>query len=311
MTGFGSIDPVVIAATPPRSGGYAGGTTVADLLDGMPNRISDDKIPGIFPAINKALALIAKRLFILESDFAKGDMRMSAFGPVVYPAATISFLPGGDIGQDTIIDTASGFLLAGFKAGMCVKTDSPSNPGPFWIEAVEAGVMTLRPSDRVLAAPEGTDVIISSDPAVALLPADFWGMRSKPAIDGSRYPLNPIPNQSARLYYSGRTGPVQYYELAGDKMTIYPGTSSDVIITGDYWRKPVKLEYMEDVLPFNDLFNDAIEEYLVAVLGGGPMAAVVSTKAILIDSVDLIVKMREIKAPERSTAGINRGGLQE
>ena len=287
------------------------GTTVAELLDGMPNRISDDKIPGLFPALNKALALIAKRLFILESDFAKGDMRMAAFAQVVYEADTIAFAPGGDNGPDTIVDSADGFVDAGFVAGMCIKSDSPSNPGPFWIEAVAAGTITLRTSDRVLAASAGTDISLSSDPAAALLPADFWGMRSKPALEGARFPLNPIPSQTARLYYSGRTGPVEYYNLAGDKMNLYPGTASDIIIIGDYWKKPVRLTDMEDVLPFNDLFNDAIEEYLVAVLGGGPMAAVVSTKAILIDSVDLIVKMREIKAPERSTAGINWGGLQE
>ncbi len=310
MSGSGSIEPVVIVATP-ASGGQVSGTTIADLLDGMPNRVSDDKIPGIIQAVNKAIALITKRLFILESDFTKDTMRIFAFAQVDYQANTISFVSGGDSGSGMIVDTASGLLEAGFKAGMPITTDNAVNPGPFWIEAVEAGIITLRAADRISAQAAGQAVTITSGADLALLPVNFWGMTERPQIVGQRFPLSPIPNQATKLHYAGRTGPVQHYELAGDKMRLYPGTGTDIIIIGDYWKKPARLTDMDDILPFNDLFNDAIEEYLIGVLGGGPMAAMTAVKAMMLDSVDLIVKKREIKAPARADGGIDWGGMHE
>lgn len=295
----------VVAQQPPA------GTKLADLIDEIGPRIPDGKIPNLIPVVNRAISILAKHLYILESDIIKGEMAMDLFAEVTYTASTISFVSGGDAGADTIIDTAGQFVIEGFKAGMPIYSNCVGNTGVVKIDSVTAGTITLRSTDKVTTAASGSSVTLTSVDNYGYLPDDFGGFISKPNIHDTALTLPGLPNQSTELsLIMSSPGTPQYSKLMGDRLKVYPGTDTDIVIEGDYWRKPAKLISMDDYIPFYGLFDDAIMDYIMAVLQSGP-AGTVELAPMLTSAVDLIDAKREKRAPKRIDGRIDWEGMHE
>jgi len=60
-----------------------------------------------------------------------------------------------------------------------------------------------------------------------------------------------------------------YFELKGNTLHIYPSYTEEVIIKGDYFAKPTKITSTSDTVPYNELFDDIIEEYIVKIVRAG------------------------------------------
>jgi len=286
------------------------GTKLSDLIDEMGGRLPAEKIPNLIPVVNRAISILSKHLYTQESDIIKGELAMSIFATVDYTASTISFVSGGDAGADTIIDTTGQFVIEGFVAGMPIYSNCPGNTQTVKIASVTASTITLRSTDKVTSTAAGTSYTLTSRDNYGYLPDDFMGFLSKPNIVGTNFQLPGMPNKETEMVLDQQSaGTPRYSALFGDRLKIWPGTSADIVIGGDYWIRPTKLTCLDDYLPFMGLFDDVIQDYLLAVLVGGPMATV-ELSAILTSAVDLVCVKREKKAPVRMT-GIDWEGMYE
>jgi hypothetical protein len=279
---------------------------VSDLIEEIQDQIPAERLPGLFPALNRAIKTIAKKLYILESDLLLGELSVPIFASIDYAAATIGFSSGGNESGDTIVDSASGFVTAGFQADMPIETDSALNAGPHRITSVIAGTIALDDREsRLTTAAEGSDVTITSIADFGFLPDDFWGfVGEEPYIDGYVWTLKPLPNQLTALAYTS-AGTPSYYKLKNNRIYVYPGTSTDITIKGDYWKKPPALSTMNDYVPWNEQFDDAISEYLSKVLIAGVASTDAALHEFLNESVSLITSKRSGKAPVKMPGGIN------
>lgn len=87
-------------------------STVADIMDELQDRIPKERIGSLFPALNRAIGLLAKRLYILESDLIIDDLSINIFAQISYEASTIAFVDGKSETEDTITDSASQFVTS-------------------------------------------------------------------------------------------------------------------------------------------------------------------------------------------------------
>jgi hypothetical protein len=288
-------------------------STVADIMDELQDRIPKERIGSLFPALNRAIGLLAKRLYILESDLIIDDLSINIFAQISYEASTIAFVDGKSETEDTITDSDSQFVAEGFKEDMPITTDCSGNAGPFRISTVAAGTLTLHPSASLTAQAAGSSYTLTSANHFGYVPSDFWGIVGKPAISGYKDPLLPLPDMETKLQYmssSGmNTGTPLYYELKGNKFCITPATASDITIIGDYFKKPATMTNMNSILPFEGVLDDAITEYLLNVLAGGTATAETNLQSILTDAVDLIVAKRAKRAGGELPVGIPWGSL--
>jgi len=76
-------------------------------------------------------------------------------------------------------------------------------------------------------------------------------------------------------------------------MTMFPIPIANVTVMGQYYKKPVKLQSMSDAVPFNSLFDFAIQEAVIAVCQMG-MAAITDKNfsAILYKQIDEVLPFR-------------------
>jgi hypothetical protein len=143
------------------------------------------------------------------------------------------------------------------------------------------------------------------------LPADFWGLMSKPWIVGSRGTLIPLPDVETRLTNSG-SGVPRFFDVAGMRLLIFPSTASAIIVGGLYFQKPTPVEDMTDALPYNGLFDDALQEYILAALTTGNILSdtmYTAMKRMMNDAVDLVVSKRPKKAAARMPVGTDWAAL--
>lgn len=304
MSGSGSASKVTVAPASVTAPSSICGTTVAEIMDELQGKLTNDKIPNIFPMLNRAVQAVAKRLYVLESDLIEGELAVQFFSEDTLTASTISFISGGDSSADTIVDSATGFVAAGFVAGMLITTDCPNNLGPFYCESVTTGTITIGYGNRVVQQSAGISYTITSVNNYGALPSDFWGLIGKPYISGQQTSLNPLPNQETAIYYDGVSGNPAYYEIKGDKLKLTPESGSDIIVRGTYFKKPAKLTIMDDVLPYNELFDMSIIEYLGMVLTGNSIGY-----ADLEAAVDVVMSKRQNTAPKRISQGIPWGDM--
>ena len=253
---------------------------------------SDDLIH----AANAAIRSISRRLYLLGSDLITAQMSVSVFAEVSY-TASMAFV---DSSPDTITDGASQFVAEGFEADMPITTDHASNAGPFRIDTVAVGTLTLASADSVTAA-TASSFTITSDDAYGFLPSDFWGLKERfePYISGLTTPLCPLPSQSVALQYAG-TGQPQYYKIQGSRLYVTPHTDTDITIIADYYQKPTAVTGETSTIPFNEMFDELIAEY-VEMYFRGPMAKGGNQLAVLdkliMDGVDVIVTKYDRKGP--------------
>ncbi len=282
-------------------------SSVEELFEGIEDRIPEEKIQSLFPVLNTCLRTIAKRLMILHSDLIIGSLSVPVYASQSYTANTIAFISGT---PPTITDSASGFVTAGMKAGMYSETDSTNNPGPFRIATVAASTLTLARTNSVISEAAGSNVSITTIADYAPLPDDFWGLATKPWIDTKTWALAPLPSLETRIQYTS-AGVPYYYQVKGSDLWVYPGTSSDITIKGDYFMKPPKVSQMQDRIPYDQLLDDVIQEYLVMVLGGGSALTATALKQFLEEQVDLVVGMRGKKAAAEMPDGLNYSDYME
>lgn len=283
-------------------------SAVADLIEEVQDRIPEEKIPMIFPVLNRAVRTIAKRLLVLQSDLIIGSLSVPIYAEDTYTADTIAFVTGT---PPTITDSDSKFIATGgLTADRYITTDSDNNPGPFRIVTCAAGTLTLDQTDSVTTEAAGDDVTITSVDDYAPLPNDFWGLAGKPYMSGNTWPLLPSPNMDTELQYTSAGEPM-YYRLKGSLLWVYPATASDYTICGDYYRKPAKISQMQDKIPFDQLLDDVIQEYLVEAINGGSAAASSRLTQFLVEQTDLIAALRGKAAPAEMPDGINYSVLME
>lgn len=139
------------------------------------------------------------------------------------------------------------------------------------------------------------DIDVSEDDTYGDLPADFWGLVSKPYLSGKTWHLQPLPSLAVKLSYSGNGIP-QYYEIKNTKIYITPSSGTDYTIVGDYWVKATTLTATTDTLPFNELFDDVLSDYMKLYMKD-PAGGVTNVPQNMLDKIDLVASKREKKAP--------------
>ena len=226
---------------------------------------SDDLIH----AVNAAIRSISRRLYLLGSDLITGQMSVMVFAEVSYKAS-MAFV---DSNPDTITDAASQFVAEGFKPDMPITTDHALNTGPFHIDTVEEGTLTLDSADTVTAA-IASEFTITSDDSYGFMPSDFWGLKEFDAT-----PLSAWPPQEVAVEYT-EVGTPMYYKTQGSNLYVLPHTDTDILIIADYYQKPATVTGETSTIPFNEMFDELIAEY-VEVYFRGPMAKGGSQLAIL------------------------------
>jgi len=237
-------------------------STVQDLYNTLAYRRDIQvQADALIPIVNQAIRTIAKRLYFLESDLITAQMSVPIYSEQVYTAATIGFTASTSTVAGTITDSAAQFVAEGFAVGMPITTNSTLNPGPFRIAAVTTTVITLVLTDTVVVEAEGSSKTITSDDAYGFLPSDFWGMRDKPYLDTKTWALVPLPSQDVDLQYSGPGEPL-YYKIRGMKVYMTPHAGGNYTLKGDYFSRPSTVTLTTSTVPFNELFDDLIAEYI-------------------------------------------------
>lgn len=271
-------------------------STVAEFLELVLDRVPEDKANKVMPALNAAIQVIAKRLYIFESDLVRGDLNVPIYASVEYASDSIAFVANLPEAADTITDSAAQFVAEGFEADMAITTSFTTNPGPYRITAVAVGTLTLATDSNVTVQAEGTEYTLTSRADFGYLPSDFWGLfhNAKPYIDGKTWPLVALPDQDIKLAW-GSSGESFYYEIEGDRFCVIPATASDITIKGKYFKRPAKLTKGEDTMPYFELFDDVLREYLVELMVAGT-ASGATAQAQLLLGVDLVVAKRPRKA---------------
>jgi hypothetical protein len=277
-------------------------TLVSDLIEEIQDRIPENKLPNLFPALNRAIKIIADRLYLLDSSLVIGELSVSAYASVDYTASTIAFVDGGVDAVDTITDSANQFVTEGFEADMPIETTCTSNLGPFRVTAVVAGTLTIHIENSVTKQIAGSSYKITSIADYGYLPDDFGGFVEKPYINGYTWELLPLPNQAAKLAYSS-AGVTKFYKLKGNRLYLIPATNTDITIKGDYYKRATAITKMSNYVPFYGAMDGAIQEYLIKVLGGDPSGA----EAALLALADLAASKRDKKAPVGMPGGIEWG----
>lgn len=278
-------------------------STVQSLLDDLQFRV--DVNADLYHLINRSIRTIAKRLYYLRSDIIRSPMSLSVYASVAYTASTIAFVDGG-ASADTITDSASGFVTAGFEQTMYIGTATAGNIGPWKLTTVAVNTLTI-PTASVTAALAGSPVTITSEAGYLDLPSDFWGFVDKPYLNGLTYPLRPLPNVETALAFTSAGTPI-YYQIKGSKLYLTPPTGTDYTIKGDYFTKPTAITAKTDALPFSELFDEAIGEVLVQYYlpdSGSAVENRVMIKKFLEQEVDQIALRFGRSSPSQMPAGID------
>jgi hypothetical protein len=152
-----------------------------------------------------------------------------------------------------------------------------------------------------------SETITAGSSSVAL-PSDFWGLLGWPYLNGEVQRLYPVPDMETKLTYTSTGTPI-YYEIKGQTMYFYPGSTAAATLNGDYWQRETKLTKPTDTMPWNELFDDAISEALLQVYTTGQTAGneITIMGALINKAVDEIVPYMDRATPQRvdDTAGLD------
>jgi len=153
-------------------------------------------------------------------------------------------------------------------------------------------------------------VSITADTSSGTFPSDFWGLLGKPYISGKTYTLKPLPDMRTKLIYSSNSVPV-YYEVLGNTLNLIPGSTSAITICGYYWQRPTKITAPTNTMPYNELFDDAIQESILHVYAGGTIDPdyITTMEKIIYKSVDEIIPGIEQTPPTRMTNSMSLDSL--
>lgn len=275
-------------------------STVQNILDDLQYRL--DVSADLYHIINRAIRMIAKRLYTVESNIVVADLNTKIYASRTY-TASVAFVDGGT-GNDTITDASNGFLDAGFKPNMHIVTDSEDNPGAYKIISVSKGTITI-PSGSITGALAEERTITSVNEYFSL-PSDFWGLKQNPYVDGHKYILHPLQNQELMFHMTTPSLP-KYYDVKGSLIYLYPPPASDSVLKGDYFARPSEVKDKDDVIPFNELFDDAIEEVVMLLYDADQANQVANYRLaedIIRQYVELIAPKYDRKRPNSMPDGV-------
>ena len=154
-------------------------------------------------------------------------------------------------------------------------------------------------------------VSLTTDDTYGSLPSDFWGLDSHPYLSGYTYSLLPLPSVEVKLSYGSTTGEPKYYEIKGTKIYVAPTSGGSYTIIGDYYVKPTKISTTSATVPYNELFDDFLTDYMKLYFKNPP-GGVVNVPQNMLDKIDLVASKREKKAPFHTNVngmGVNWGIL--
>jgi len=234
-------------------------------------------------------------------DFTLGEVLTNGTSTADQGAAnptTTSLMVIVDSSPDTITYAAAQFVVEGFKADMPVLTSQASNPGPYRIDTVAAGTLTFNSAEALTAAGSSSFIITSED-AFGYLPSDFWGLKGKPYLSGQTVPLLPLPSVDVELQHPGPGQPL-YYQIIGSRIYVIPHTAADYTIKGDYYQRPTAVSGDTSTIPWNELFDDLIAEYVEIGFRGAQTKSgntVQILDKLIKDGVDLVASKFDRKAP--------------
>ena len=140
------------------------------------------------------------------------------------------------------------------------------------------------------------DIDIVEDDAYGDLPSDFWGLDSKPYLSGYVWSLRPLPSLEVKLSYGSSTGIPRYYEIKGSKIYVTPVSGGSYTIVGDYFAKPTEITADTDTMPYSELFDDIITDYLRVYFAQPAGGAVLGAKNLM-EKIDTIALRWGRKTP--------------
>ena len=298
-------------------------STVQSILNNLGFEVDDPAGTKMYAIINLAIRSLSKRLYLLNSDLAVGALDVDIYAADIVSADDISF---ADADPDTIKSVVEDLSVFNVGQYLTVTGDS-SNNGTYQISKTTApandnlvtpfaGTITLETDETLTTEAAGDDVVLTSLAGYADLPTDFWGLRpdrgngkSEIYISGKTYLLSPSPGVSTEIQYTS-AGEPQWYRIVGDKIRVYPPTSSDITINGWYFQRPTAITATTDTVPYNEIFDDAITAAAMRWRNGsldGPSLSVL--EGLMWDAVDSIVSKREGHGPAQFPVGVNWGAF--
>lgn len=102
----------------------------------------------------------------------------------------------------------------------------------------------------------------TTNPQIATLPDDFWGLNKCPWIDGQVTKLSPLTNDGRELSLATAGAPT-YFKLRSGMLYLYPPTDATLTVKGWYAAKPAAITKSSSTIPWNGLFDLMIQEGLV------------------------------------------------
>ena len=255
-------------------------STVQNIIDNIEPRIGDYK--DLYWAINHAIRTIAKRLFILESDLIKTSFELT------YAIE--------DACKDLSDDYSDfwGFADRPYQNGKSYHLQPVPDRATILGYKPEVyddnqGSLSYSSNDFVDAGQDFSDwdggnyvyklVVTNSDGTISW--GYIGGYASGDVTKANIYEdrdydtagwLGTDPSGKTPSSYevqSQAIGTPKYFELKGTVLHIYPCDDEELIIYGDYFAKPTKLDDTTDSMPYNELFDDIIEEYIVKIVRSG------------------------------------------
>jgi hypothetical protein len=143
-----------------------------------------------------------------------------------------------------------------------------------------------------------------ADTASVSLPSDFWGLFEDPWFDGIRYRLRPLPPGNQKVLYDGEYGEPRWYEVKGTTIYFIPGNTAAGTLKGDYFQKPAALSAGTDTIPYNEEFDDMIEEFLIESVKINPVSEP-ELRTEIFKRVDEHIIHRDRTAANEMTIGID------
>lgn len=255
-------------------------STVQNIIDNIQPRIGDYK--DLYWAINHAIRTIAKRLFILESDLIKTKFKLTYAIEESYKNIATTYSDFWGLAGRPYQNGKSNYLVP-------VPDESTILVYKPEVHDDDQGNLSYDSNDFVDDDQDFSDytegnyvyklIVTNSDGTISwgYIGGYATGDVTKANIYQDRdYDtagwLGTSPSGKTPSSYEVQTqaiGPPKYFELKGTILHIYPCDDEELIIYGDHFAKPTALDDTTDTIPYNELFDDIIEEYIVKIVRSG------------------------------------------
>lgn len=291
-------------------------STVQNILDRIDPRIGT--YPDIYWAFNSAVRSVAKRLYVLDSDLIKEPFKVTF--EVEEPYVTMT---------DDYSDfwSLSGRPRVNGETVEMVPVPSQAEILEYQpvIEDTNQGAMSYTGNTFTDAGQDFDDwdgeiyklVVLNSDGTYN------WGYIGSYATGdvttaelfkdnadfdtAGWYGTDPAAKTPSSYEVQSQVTTIDapdYYEIIGTKLYVYPiwgytaiDPDTPNIVIGKYFAKPTALSDTTDTMPYNELFDDVIEETIVMLVRGGYTGTNNKAVPALVDRfvaehVDRVISMR-------------------